>query len=448
MRIAVRWFMLLLLAIAATVVGCAGGANHGTAPEELLSPPESGDPADPGEPTEPTEPTEPSDPEVPPAPPGEPPTPESYSDLLKVSMNCDFYDIIRNPGWWDLDRFEEEVAAMMRASRDAGVDRILYRVDAIGEVIYPSEVMTVFNGTNQAEARGLNDDYSRRALRVVTDFDPLETCIRYAHAEGMELYAWVTPFDRGYGAAELQDEWLAERPLFQWITRTAGAHPSYASGDVFKGMPCFAYAEVRARQVAEFDELTRRYDLDGFCVSWRKHGSGPGNFEAGFNAPVIRDYIARWGQSPLELQIGPATEAGIRFSTLKSEYVTQLLREVRDVTGSLPVAVMNSGHCATPESTYRYVDYDAIERDRLTDEEWVWRATPRSHGLPRTLWHNMYNWSVDLSDDQYERLVLEGLRRAYGQGCDGISLHEQAIFEFHPNVYGRLKRLLDMPAGG
>lgn len=441
--------IIIALLSAILGAGCAGDSQP-TAPWEQEQ--EDDVPVTPPGPEEPVEPEDPDTPPVAPPvidPPAEPDPPlaPSYGEELTVSMHCDFFGIVRDPALWDLNQFDAHVAEMMAQSRAAGVDRIFYRVDATGEVVYPSTVMTVFNGTNYGDAQGLAQEYSSRTIRVLTEHDPLETCIRHAHAQGMEIYAWITPFDRAYGAADLWDSWLYDRPGYQWITPTAGPNPSYGSGDVFFGMPCFAYPEVRARQVAEFQELSATYDLDGFAICWRKHGSGPGNFEAGFNEPVLRDYTARWGQNPLELDIRPDTEAGIRFSTLKSEYVTQLLREIRQATGPLPLLIMNAYCCASPQSSYRYVDYDAIVSAGLSDEVWLWRTNPVAHSLPQTWWYHMYSWSGILTEDEYTASIHHGLREAYGKGCAGISFHEQYFFEKFPNLYNSLQSLLDSPAG-
>jgi len=374
----------------------------------------------------------------------------TIGDSLEVSMNLDFFDVVRDPDLWDLGDFEQEVHDMMAQSAAAGVRRILYRVTACGEVMYPSDFLTPFNGTAWGPNSG--EVYSQRTTHVVDDLAPLATCVDAAHAHGLQIWAWICLFDRAYSAGNLWDDWLRDNPKYWWRQREADG---YSLHEVWFGMPCNAYPEVRQHQVAEVQELLTRYDLDGLFFSLRKHGgvvagTGSPNFDYGFNAPVIEEYMNRWGEDPREVVDGPDSEAGRRFSQLKGDYFTQLMREIRHAAGNLPIMLMYGYHTCDIGTDFAYVDTRAIFDENLADEICLWR-TSRSNALAAagqavktTGWYRIYDWAGEWTRDQKVAAMEQAVRSALQAGEDGITFHEQHEFE-QDDLYADLGAILHEP---
>jgi len=355
----------------------------------------------------------------------------TLGDMVRVSMNLDIFDIVRNPNIWDLGRFDEEVRQMMAQSAAAGVQRILYRVTACGEVMYPSSFLTVFNGTVWGPDNGAI--YSERTVQVVTTMRPLETCVRYAHEYGMEIWAWVDIFDRGYSAGGLWDDFLRDRPEYWWRGRSAELPLQFR--EVWFGMPCNAYPEVRERQVLEIVELNTAYDIDGVFLSVRKHGSPPDSNELwGYNPPVLSAFEARWSEDPRVVDCAPGTLWGRRLSQLQADHTTQLVREIHDACPGLPLMMMRS-YLTDSVDLPVYVDLEAMCAEGLVDEVCLYGVGPispaqgASGSLPSCIWHRYYSWSGNDTREDWVRSIGAAIRSAARSGVASVTLHEQCGFE-------------------
>ncbi|MFT5997650.1 MAG: uncharacterized lipoprotein YddW (UPF0748 family) [Neolewinella sp.] len=126
--------------------------------------------------------------------------------------------------------------------RQAGINTLFVQVRPAGDAIYPS--------SHAPWSEWLTGEQGKAP---VSDFDPLAYMIKTAHAQGIELHAWVNP----YRVAMTLDS-LNFSPVHlyhqqpDWIRTYAGRR--YLD----PGLP-----EVRAHLGEVIDELVANYDLDG-----------------------------------------------------------------------------------------------------------------------------------------------------------------------------------------
>ena len=293
----------------------------------------------------------------------------------ELTINLDFFDICIGTDTWDMRNCDAEMERLMAMCAHFGIDRVHFRLSVCGAVCYHTKVMTpAFEDVFVKYTReGLDGccanipSLHRRMGAVMRRIDPLAACAKYAHKHGMEVYAWVTVFDSLYYAPET--EFFQRRPEYIWISKDGTKH--------IPGVPCYAYPEVRKYRLDQMKELVN-YDIDGIILSVRSHSpwpgrrSGGGNEGArgyGFNEPVVKEYIRRFGTDPREAE--PDSLDELRFVQLKAGFLTQFLRQVKEVTSaSGKKLVMNtSAGIADPvRANWMYVDADTLARERIVDE--------------------------------------------------------------------------------
>lgn len=129
--------------------------------------------------------------------------------------------------------------ALVTRSREAGLNALFFQVRPESDAWYRStlEPFSRFITGTQGRDPG---------------FDPLETLLDLAHAQGLEVHAWVNPY-RGLASAS-----ASTAP--NHITRTLSSHAITYDNKVTMNP---ASTEVRAHVVAVVRDLLNRYDVDG-----------------------------------------------------------------------------------------------------------------------------------------------------------------------------------------
>ena len=293
----------------------------------------------------------------------------------ELTINIDFFDICIGTDTWDMRDCDAEMERLMALCAHFGVDRVHFRLSVCGAVCYHTKVMTPAfeNVFAKYKIEGLDTccanipSLHRRMGQVMRRIDPLAAAAKYAHKHGMEIYAWITIFDSMYYAPPT--EFFQKHPEFTWVSRDGKKH--------VPGVPCYAYPEVRKYRLDQVREVLA-YDIDGIKFSVRSHSpwpgrrSGGGNEGArgyGFNEPVVKEYIRRYGNDPRKAK--PDSLDELRFVQLKADFLNQFLREVKQVTSKAgKKLVMNtSASIADPiRANWMHVDADTIARERIVDE--------------------------------------------------------------------------------
>jgi len=293
----------------------------------------------------------------------------------ELTINLDFFDICIGTDTWDMRDCDREMERFMALSAHYGIDRVFFRLSVCGAVCYHTKVMTPAfeNVFARYKTEGLDTccanipSLHRRMGAVMRKIDPLAACAKYAHKHGLEIYAWVTVFDSLYYAPET--EFFQQHPEYTWVSRDGKKH--------VPGVPCYAYPEVRNYRLDQMREIVE-YDIDGIILSVRSHSPWPGRGSTGgnegargygFNEPVVEEYLRRFGKDPREAK--PDSLDELRFVQLKADFLTQFLREVKQVTSKAgKKLVMNSsGSISDPvRANWMYVDTDMLAREHVVDE--------------------------------------------------------------------------------
>ena len=126
--------------------------------------------------------------------------------------------------------------------RQAGINTLFVQVRPAGDALYPSQYAPWSEYLTGQQGKPPTDN-----------FDPLAYMIETAHAQGVELHAWVNPY-----RVAMNTDSIARHPK-----HPLSAHPEWTH--VYAGRQYFdpGLPAVRAHLGLVIDELVANYDLDG-----------------------------------------------------------------------------------------------------------------------------------------------------------------------------------------
>ncbi len=149
----------------------------------------------------------------------------------------------------------EKIDAMVANCKAVGANAIMFHVRAFGDAMYDSlyfpysHFLTGTQGVAPADG-----------------FDPLEYIIDVAHANGMQLHAWVNPLRIQLAGGRVPETLSADNPYTVWRSDSDPANDDwvvdYDGGKFYNP----AVEEVRALIVNGMAELAANYNVDG--VHW------------------------------------------------------------------------------------------------------------------------------------------------------------------------------------
>lgn len=355
------------------------------------------------------------------------------------AINLDFFDICIGTDCWDLRHCDAEMDRLMALCAHYGFDRVYFRVSICGVECYHTKVMApaceeVFKSH---KTEGLDTCCANipsrhaRMAAVMRAIDPLESCVRHAHKHGMKVYTEVTIFDSLYYAPPT--EFFQKHPEYTWVSRDGKKH--------IPGVPCYAYPEVRKYRVDQVKELCG-YGIDGIKLCPRSHSPWPGRNAGGgkegsrgygFNEPVVKEYLRRYGKDPRDAQ--PDSPDELRFVQLKGDFLTQFLREAKEVTtaaGKKLTLVVAPNMADVAAADWMYLDANTLAREHVVDELCVMGSAAAD--LHR--WRSLADGNIRLTTwagihgKTYDR-CLESMRRQFrgmlnNSTSDGSTYHEMA----------------------
>lgn len=228
------------------------------------------------------------------------------------------------------------IREMVDMAKNAGFGRIHYRIlDSEGYDFRP-KTLPAATALNRVGGPG---------------FDPLRVAVEYAHARGMQLYAYIDPFEnigpmRDFGNAHL-DLCLVDRTGRPWW-----------------GALCWAYPEVRRYLQTVVEELGV-YDLDGYYFETSSsHGGSVEDMKVGYNQPIVDEYRHQTG---VDIRTQPFDR--VLWKKIQGGFFSQGLREWRRVVHprqQFSLALPRTQRI--PMNQMPIVDWRPLVEERVIDE--------------------------------------------------------------------------------
>jgi uncharacterized lipoprotein YddW (UPF0748 family) len=166
------------------------------------------------------------------------------------------------------------ITALVRSARDAGFNTLLVQVRGRGDAYYSDGI--------EPRPDGL--------IRQPHDFDPLQSVITRAKAEGLRVHAWVNvnlvasaadlPSSRSHVIYRKPDWLMVPRPLAVELARAGTRSPEFvgrlarwtrAQENVEGLFTTPIVPEAAAHVVAVVDDLVARYALDGLHLDYIRY---------------------------------------------------------------------------------------------------------------------------------------------------------------------------------
>ncbi|OHB57163.1 MAG: hypothetical protein A2Y12_13535 [Planctomycetes bacterium GWF2_42_9] len=231
----------------------------------------------------------------------------------------------------------EQIRNMMKYWKSNGFTQIFWRGEDNRDPNFVWNESTMY-----AEASFIRKEYSR----VMSSFDTTDCAIKSAHEMGMKIYMWASVFDDGTAANKPHRFW-SDR--FPWRNILFDKHPELEvrdrKGDVQWGVRELVYPLARSTKIADYINVVKKYpDLDGVLIYIHSHSAaGFHGDQYGFNQPIVDEYKKRYGVDILtdaqfdykNPKFNPKDEAVEKWRSLRGEYLTQFLREIKSALGQV-----------------------------------------------------------------------------------------------------------------
>ncbi len=240
-------------------------------------------------------------------------------------------------------RSPAEITSLMESIRQAGLNTVLFQVRGNATAYYRSSI-------------------EPSAYASDPGFDPLEIACREAHRRGLAIHAWVNVMPAWKGPTPPTDPrqlWNAH-PDWLWYDQNGRRQPL---GDYYVSVnPC--RPEVRQYLVGVFREILQRYPVDGLHLDYIRfpNDKSPRGSDYPYDARTLALYRQVTGKRP---QDGKAS-----WSQWRTQQVTQLVREIRQMTRSVGRPVRLTASCGADLARWRtdhFQDGPAWLKGKLVD---------------------------------------------------------------------------------
>lgn len=322
------------------------------------------------------------------------------------------------------------------------------RVDKVVEVASQVNINTLL-----VQVRGRGDAYYNSDLAPKAEeleaapkgFDPLDQVIRRAHAEGMEVHAWINVYLLWSAGAPPRSMLHAVNAHPGWISVRADGRrlsemlPQEFQEEKIEGMylsPGNPEVKRHLREIVR--EIVTRYAVDGIHLDYVRYPEPTVGYDGATRTAFEREYGLDPAQIDSPDSITLAVIGADRFPDLRARWiqwkrdqVTELVRAIRsdlDLTGrpiKLTAAVISDQNAALN----RYLqDWPNWLRDGLLDAAVPMAYSPSTPIVERQLRNAMsiptqrQVWAGIAIYNQGARTAADKIRKARDLGVDGIAL--------------------------
>ena len=289
------------------------------------------------------------------------------------------------------------------------------------------------------------------------DWDDFEVVPQLAHQAGLKAYLYVSLFDEGWPLAprrvrEVSHHNAMHGQHVSWQSVFSRRHPEYAMVDRTGrrrqwGVLCPAYPEVRSHFCERFLALLADSEFDGLFVCLRSQ-SRPADFadQYGFNEPVRRDYLARYGRDistqDFDLQA---------WRDLLGEYLTMFLSELRKALVPLELRLAVGaprGDILGPPLGNATLQWREWVEHGVIDELVINQNSSQCPSMWHQLWpmHRGYGYVQNYLDDHNMPPMLEHLTNTYAPVFADYPVDLYVARQWDERPEAEESRLLSHPA--
>jgi uncharacterized lipoprotein YddW (UPF0748 family) len=222
---------------------------------------------------------------------------------------------------------EAEIKKTLVRFKDMGINTIFLETFVHGFTMYPSKVYQKYGITPNAYPK----------LGVVENEALLARWLRLAHAEGIQVHAWLQVFYVGNSNLNLPTPILAKFPQWRNRQRQYADDPTLHPSPIEQGHWFIDPANPQVRQFLTdvVDELATTYPVDGIQIDYIRY---PASLE-----PADANFLAStWGYTPMarttfkaKFKVDPLTLTPAdtllwqEWERFKASQVTQWVRDLR-----------------------------------------------------------------------------------------------------------------------
>ena len=314
---------------------------------------------------------------------------------------------------------EDNVKKIVKNSKNAGFNTIIAQIYGRGDSYYNSMIAP--------RAEILEDQ--------PLDYDPLEVMVKECRDEGLKVHAWVNVFYIWYGVSRDDPETYPKSGKHivhthpEWIIKdsTGKRVDEYDKTDRKLNWIEGLYAdpsnvEYRRHFISICMEIAQKYDIDGLHLDFVRY---PGS-SFGYNDKAVNDFKDSYGVDPFDLSVSFASPVPEQFISKelpltarweyyyhslwiehKSEYVTSLVKELREILDEMSEngRKLELSAAVFPDKNSAYFS-KSQDWGRWLDEGYLDMIMPMSYdGSKERVLNQIYNVKKTAGDKK----VLAGL---------------------------------------
>jgi uncharacterized lipoprotein YddW (UPF0748 family) len=229
----------------------------------------------------------------------------------------------------------EEVTQMVAAAKAANFNALFVEVRKRGDAYYTSSI----------EPRAAD-------ITGPADYDPLADVIQQAHAVGLEVHAWVVPYEVSYETYDLPATHVSKAHP-DWLMPSRDGKTTLDKGKIYvdPGLP-----SVQDYTVSVIREILTKYDVDGIQLENPRYPKK----DSGYNTASLALFNQETGRS------GTPEDTDEAWCQWRRSQITKLVSKIHDVIQELkPLAKLSAS----------VGSFDPKDTSKLSLQEWdVWAS--------------------------------------------------------------------------
>ncbi|MDX1707155.1 MAG: hypothetical protein R3274_01070 [Desulfobacterales bacterium] len=288
------------------------------------------------------------------------------------------------------------------------------------------------------------------------DWDDLKVVPQIAHAEGLQVFLYVSLFDEGWpllpkNVREVSYHNRMHCQHVSWQSEFSRQNPQYTVVDRSSrqrqwGVLCLAYAEVRQHMIRRYLRLMQEGAFDGLFVCLRSQSKPAEHADQyGFNDPIQREFLKRYRSDirseDFDLQ---------RWWDFLGEYLTCFLQELRIALNDLHIQLavgVPRGSILGPPMGNTTLQWPQWVREGIIDQLVIDQNSSQCPSMWHDLWpmHRGYGYVQNYLNGRGLNLLEEDIVNIYAPVFDGKNATLFVARQWQERSETKEKELLNLP---